>query len=145
MSTKNRTQGDVSPCKWLMIQYNLDSMCPDSTFYRLVRHFLLEHITYFVNKQSTWNWLVRLMALEPRGFTSRNVKNAGVQVFCYALVLWCSAAEIPFTCRLYCRLRWCRRLWGPTLARRWWRNSLRWDRAARRTPPEALWCSILWL
>ena len=47
------------------IQYNLDSTCPDSRFYRLVCHFLLEHITYFATENqslSKWHWLVRLMA-----------------------------------------------------------------------------------
>ena len=33
-----------------LIQYNLDSTCPDSTFNRLVRCFLLEHISYFVTE-----------------------------------------------------------------------------------------------
>ena len=39
-------------------------------FYLLVRHFLLEIITYFVPENqsfSTWNRLVRLIAMEPRG------------------------------------------------------------------------------
>ena len=35
------------------IQYNLDSTCPDSMFYQLVRHFLQEHITYFVTKNQS--------------------------------------------------------------------------------------------
>ena len=54
-----------------LIQYNLDSTCRDSTFYRLARHFLLEYITYFVTEINhlipTWNQLVCLMALKPRG------------------------------------------------------------------------------
>ena len=33
-----------------VIQYNLDNSCPDSTFYWLLRHFLLEHISYFVTE-----------------------------------------------------------------------------------------------
>ena len=48
----------------------MDSTCPDSTFYRLVRHFLLEQITYFVteiNHLVRIKWLARLMALELRG------------------------------------------------------------------------------
>ena len=56
-----------------------------------------------------------------------------------------SATEFYFTCRLCCPPRWCRRLLGPTPVRRWWRNSLRWGRAARRTPPRGPWCSLLWL
>ena len=49
---------DYYKCLWrcqvygriFWIQYNLDNTCPDSMLYRLVRHFLLEHITYFVLK-----------------------------------------------------------------------------------------------
>ena len=38
----------------IRIQYDLDSTCPDSTFYRLVRHFLLQHITYFINENQSF-------------------------------------------------------------------------------------------
>ena len=37
----------------IRIQYDLDSTCPDSTFYRLVRHFMLEQMDQLV-KESDW-------------------------------------------------------------------------------------------
>ena len=46
--------GDEAKWKYeqesMVIQYNLDSTCPDSTFYWLIRHSLLEHVSYFVTE-----------------------------------------------------------------------------------------------
>ena len=69
---------DYYKCLWrcqvygriFWIQCNLDNTCPDSMLYRLVRHFLPEHITYFVTENkslSTWNWVACLIALKPKG------------------------------------------------------------------------------
>ena len=57
---------------WLCfdVLYNLDSTYPDSSFYRLVRHFLSDQIHQWVI-WSDWIvhfiWLVRLLVLELRG------------------------------------------------------------------------------